>query len=197
MRLGWVANGIRAVVVQQMFEQYALVEAGAANGEVVGGPLAALILPPGLAQPFPVGLEPARCQHARARRDALVADPGSKESAILNFQALYRCLVSHLYTESFRSSVIRVHQRLASAHEKGVGAGYMQRARQGRLEMYALAAHPVTAIGRSANGKSSQVFVGQPASHFQQVLPELFFWIGVNQHVLWRVVHAAQVAGVG
>jgi hypothetical protein len=41
------------------------------------------------------------------------------------------------------------------------------------------------------------VLVGQAAGHLEQVLPELFFGVGVDQHVLRRVVHAAQVARVG
>jgi len=40
------------------------------------------------------------------------------------------------------------------------------------------------------------VFVGLPARHLEQVLPVFFFGIRVDQHVLRRIVHAAQVARV-
>jgi hypothetical protein len=41
-----------------------------------------------------------------------------------------------------------------------------------------------------------QRLVGLAAGDLQQVLPELFFRVGLGQHVLRRVVHAAQVARV-
>ncbi|MNT32613.1 hypothetical protein D3C72_1685060 [compost metagenome] len=40
------------------------------------------------------------------------------------------------------------------------------------------------------------MLVGEAAGHLQQVLPVLLFRVGLDQHVLRRVVHAAQVAGV-
>jgi hypothetical protein len=42
----------------------------------------------------------------------------------------------------------------------------------------------------------AKVFVGLPTRHFEQVLPELFFRVGIHQHVLRGIVHAAQVAGM-
>jgi hypothetical protein len=48
-----------------------------------------------------------------------------------------------------------------------------------------------------ADHQAREVFVGDAAGDFQQVLPELLFGIGLDQHVLRRVVHAAQVARVG
>ncbi|MNV64220.1 hypothetical protein D3C71_1568510 [compost metagenome] len=73
----------------------------------------------------------------------------------------------------------------------------MQGARQRGLEVHAVAAHPGSAGGGFADHQARQVFVGQPARHLEQVLPELFLRVGIDQHVLRRIVHAAQVAGVG
>ena len=72
----------------------------------------------------------------------------------------------------------------------------MQGAGQGRLKMHAVATHPVAAVGRSTDRQSRQRLVGLSARHLEQVLPELFFRVGLHQHILRRVVHAAQVAGV-
>ena len=47
-----------------------------------------------------------------------------------------------------------------------------------------------------ANCQAGQVFVGQAARDLEQVLPKLFFRIGIDQHVLRRIVHATQVARV-
>jgi hypothetical protein len=44
--------------------------------------------------------------------------------------------------------------------------------------------------------RRASVFVGLAAGDLEQVLPELFFRVGLGQHVLRRVVHAAQVARV-
>jgi hypothetical protein len=66
----------------------------------------------------------------------------------------------------------------------------------GRLEVHAVAAHPGPAGARSANHQPRQFFIGQAAGDLQQVLPELLFGVGIDQHILRRVVHAAQVARV-
>ena len=47
-----------------------------------------------------------------------------------------------------------------------------------------------------ADRQTGQVLVGQAACDFEQVLPELFFRVGIDQHVLRRIVHAAQVTGM-
>ena len=44
--------------------------------------------------------------------------------------------------------------------------------------------------------QAGELLVGQAAGHAQQVLPVLLLGVGVHQHVLRRVVHAAQVARV-
>jgi len=72
----------------------------------------------------------------------------------------------------------------------------MQRAREWWLEAHAVAAHPVAAIGRGTDGQAREVFVRHAACDLEQVLPVLLFGIGIDQHVLRRIVHAAQVAGV-
>jgi len=73
----------------------------------------------------------------------------------------------------------------------------MQRARQRWLKVHTMAAHPVAAVAGGADHQARQVFVGQAARHLEQVLPILFFGVGLNQHILRRIVHAAQVARVG
>jgi hypothetical protein len=50
--------------------------------------------------------------------------------------------------------------------------------------------------GRGPDHQPGEGLVGVAAGDLQQVLPELLFRIGLEQHVLRRVVHAAQVAGV-
>ena len=40
------------------------------------------------------------------------------------------------------------------------------------------------------------MLVGDSAGDLEQVLPVLFFGIGFGQHILRRIVHAAQIAGV-
>ena len=61
VRLCWVANLISALV-EQMLEQSALVELGAANQEVVGGVFTLCVLTPSFFQPLQIGLE-AACGH--------------------------------------------------------------------------------------------------------------------------------------
>ena len=63
--------------------------------------------------------------------------------------------------------------------------------------MHAVAAHPAAAVGRGADRKPCHRFVGAPAGDLEQVLPELLLRVGLGQHILRRVVHAAQVAGMG
>ena len=41
------------------------------------------------------------------------------------------------------------------------------------------------------------MFVGDAPGHLEQVLPVFFFGVGLYQHILRRIVHTAQVAGVG
>src|SRR5688572_21786450 len=72
----------------------------------------------------------------------------------------------------------------------------MQRARQRRLKAHAVSAHPCTARRRSADDQARKMFVGVSCRHFQQVLQELFLGIRIDQHILGRIVHAAQVARV-
>jgi hypothetical protein len=54
---------------------------------------------------------------------------------------------------------------------------HVQRARQRRLEMHAMAAHPVAARRRRADRQPRQLLVGQAAGHLQQILPVLFFGV--------------------
>ena len=109
-----------------MFEHHAAVEAGAANRKVVGRPFTAFVLPPGLAQPFAVGLEAASRQHAGFGGDALRTHPGRHKAAIVKLQPVHRAVVADLHAEFFCAAVISVDQRFAAAHEKGVGAAQVQ-----------------------------------------------------------------------
>lgn len=195
MGLRRIADAVGAGI-QHEFQQDAHVVAGAPDQEVVGRPFAALVLAPGLAQPFAVGFETARGQHAGPRLDAFIADARRHEAAAVEFQRIDRGVVADLDAERLGAAVIGVHQRLAAAHEEGIGAGHVQGAGQRRLEVHAMAAHPVATGGRFADDQAGQVLVGLPARHLQQVLPVFLFGVGLDQHALRRVVHAAQIARV-
>ena len=80
MRLRRIADRIGAGLDHGL-EQHALVEARAADQEVVGRPFAALVLAPGLAQPFAVRLEAAGGQHAASGLDALAAGGAGRDEA--------------------------------------------------------------------------------------------------------------------
>ena len=62
--------------------------------------------------------------------------------------------------------------------------------------MHAVPAHPVAAIAGGANRQPRQCFIGLAARDLEQVLPKLFFGVSARQHILRRIVHAAQVARV-
>jgi hypothetical protein len=123
-------------------------------------------------------------------------DPGGLEPAVLDFELVHGRLVADFHAQLFGAAEIGIHQRLAAAHEEGIGARHMQRARQRRLEVHAMPAHPVAAGRGGADHHARQMLVGDAARDLEQVLPVLFFGIGLDQHVLGRVVHAAQIAGV-
>ena len=46
------------------------------------------------------------------------------------------------------------------------------------------------------DSQARHVFVGQAAGDLQQVLPKFLFRIGLDQHILRRIVHAPQIARV-
>jgi hypothetical protein len=195
MRLRRVANDIGAGV-DHLLEQHALVEPGAADQEIVSGPFAALVAAPGLAHPLAVRLEAAAGQHAAFRFDPLAPDAGGDEAPVPHFDRVDRRGVADLHAQGLGTAVVGVEQRLAAAHEKGIGTRQVQRARERRLELHAVPAHPAAAGRRGANHQPRELLVGEPAGDLEQVLPELLFGIGLQQHVLRRVVHAAQVAHV-
>jgi hypothetical protein len=72
----------------------------------------------------------------------------------------------------------------------------VQRARQRWLEAHAVPLHPRAARRRRADHEPRELLVGEAAGDLQQVLPVFLFGIGADQHVLRRVVPAAQVAHV-
>ena len=180
-----------------MAQQHTGVEAGAPDEEVVHRPLAALVLPPGLAQPFAVRLKAASGQHAGAGGDALALHIGRFELPAVQLDAVHRRVIAHLHPQAFGAAEVGVDQGLAAAHKKGVGAGGVQGARQGRLKAHPVAHHPRPACARGADHQPRQRLVGLATSDLEQVLPKLLFGVGAHQHVLGFVVHAAQVAGVG
>jgi hypothetical protein len=194
MRLRRIADRVRAGVDHA--QQHALIEARAADQEVVGGPLAALVLAPRFAQPCAVGFEAACRQHAAACLEALRAAARGHEARAVELDRVDRRVVADLHAERFGAAVIGVHERLAAAHEEGVGARDVQRAGQRRLKAHAMRLHPRTTGRRRADHEPRQRLVGDAAGHLQQVLPVFLFGIGADQHVLRRVVHAAQIAGV-
>ena len=196
MRLGRVTDRIGAMNVEQVPQQRPLVEAGAADQEVIGRPLPPIILAPGLAQPVAVGLKAPGGQYASSGLNALPLDVGRDKAPTDKFDSVYRRVITHLHTQALGAAEIGIHQGLAAAHEKSVGPRQTQCARQGRLEMHAVATHPGPASGRVADHQPGQGFGGTPACDLEQVLPELLLRVGLLQHILWRIVHAPQVAGV-
>src|SRR5690606_3873205 len=186
----------RGARFKQEFKLHAHVVTGAAYQEIVGGPFAGLVLAPCLAQPFAVRFEAAAGHHTGARFDALVADAGRDESTSVQFQGIDRSVVTYLHAQVFSAAVVGIDQCLAAAHEKRVGAGDVQRARQRGLKAHTVLAHPVATGRRGAYHHAGKLLVGNAARHLEQVLPELFFGVGVHQYVLGRVVHATQIARV-
>src|SRR6185437_3618373 len=86
VRLRRIADDVGAGIHHE-FQQHALVEARAADQKIVGRPFAALVLAPGLPQPFAVGLEAAGGQYAGARLDALAGRHArGKEAAVLQVE---------------------------------------------------------------------------------------------------------------
>ena len=196
VRLGGVTNGIGALD-QQMAQQCALVVARATHQKVVCRPLTTLVLSPSLAQPISVGLKTATGEHAGASGNAFTLAIRGDKLTLLHFNAVHRSLIPHLYAQPFRAAVIGIHQGFAAAHKESIGACRVQRARQGRLEVHAVATHPGPAGSGLTNHQARQGLVGLATGDFEQVLPELFFRIGLYQHILGGVMHAAQIAGVG
>jgi len=129
--LGRIAYRISSGL-QHELQQRAVVEARAADEEVVRRPFAVGVLPPGLAQPVPVGLEAPRGQHAGSGLETLLhalraPDEGRHEAAVAQLQPHDGGLIADLYAELLRAAVVGVDQGLAAAHEKGVGASRVQR----------------------------------------------------------------------
>jgi hypothetical protein len=81
--------------IDQVAQQDAGVESRAADQEVVGRPLALIVLPPRLAQPRAVALEAAGGEHAGARsvRAAVASDRGD-EAAAIELEAFDRRVVA-------------------------------------------------------------------------------------------------------
>ncbi len=195
MRLRRVADRIRAGV-EHGLEQDALVEARAADEEIVGGPLATLVLSPRFAQPFAVGFEAARRQHATARLEAPAPAARGDEAFAVELDGVDGRVVANPYAQRFGAAVVRVHERFAAAHEECIGPRHVQCAGQRRLKPHAMCVHPRTTVRRRVDREPGQRLVRDAARDLQQVLPVLFFRIGADQHVLRAVVHATQVAGV-
>ena len=118
------------------------------------------------------------------------------EDTVFQLKFVDFSVVVNLNAEFFGAAVIRIDQRFATTHEKSVGSRCVQGARQGRLKAHTMFDHPRAAMVGVANGQARHVLVGEAASHFEQVLPKLFFWVGVDQHILRCIVHAAQIACV-
>ena len=181
---------------QQLLEENALVEAGATDEEVIGGPLATRVLAPCLTQPFAVGLETSSGHHAGFGGDAFVTHVRGDKTVTVHFDAVHRCVVANLHAQAGGAAVIGVQQRLAATHEKGIGARQVQRARQRGLKAHAVAAHPVAAGAGGTDCQARQGLAGKATGDLKQVLPKFFFGVGLGQHVLRRIVHATQVARV-
>ena len=140
----------------QRFEQNAPVETGAADQEVVGGPFAGLVSPPRFAQPLAIGFEPPGGDHACARLDALGADARGDEAVAREVQRVDRRVIADVDTELPGAAVVRIDQRLATAHEERIGAREMECPGQRRLEVDAMPAHPLAAAGRFADDQRAR-----------------------------------------
>jgi hypothetical protein len=136
--LGRIADPVGLVIVQQMAQQHALVEAGAADQEAVGRPVAAGVLAPGVAQPLAVGFEAAGGQHAAAGRDPFAPAAHRLEVTVLDGHRVHWRFVADVDAEPLGAAVVGIDQGLAAAHEEGIGAGHMQGARQRWLKMHAV-----------------------------------------------------------
>jgi hypothetical protein len=147
-------------------------------------------------EPLPVRLEATGGEHAGARLDALATDPGRDEAAPGELDRIDRRVVPHANAEPCSAPVVGVDQGLAAAHEERVGSGEMKSAGQRRLEVHTMTAHPVAAGGRLPDRDSRERLVRQAARDLEQILPVLLFGIGIDEHVLRRIVHAADVAGM-
>lgn len=190
VRLGGIAQGVGMMIVDHVAQQYAAVVGGAADEKVVRGPFAAFVLPPGVTQPFAVGLKTAGREYAGFGGDAFAVAPCGLKDAVGYFQSLHRRFVADVYAEFFRTAIVGVDKCFAAAHEKGIGARYMQGAGERRLKMYTVATHPRAAGGGGANDDARQMFVGVAAGNFVEILPEFFFRVSVNQNILRRFMHA-------
>ena len=207
VRLGWVTNRVRTLV-HHVFDECALVVARTSNQEVVRRPFAQSVLSPGLAQPLDVRLKTTRGQHAGFGGDAFAAhrapgfigafvhDVGGDKMAVGNVECFDLGVVLNLNPQVLSAAVVRIDQCFAAAHEECIGPCGMQSARQRGLKAHPMLEHPGPACGRTANGQAGHVFIGDAARDFEQVLPEFFFRVGLHQHILRGIVHAAQVAGV-
>ena len=118
------------------------------------------------------------------------------EDTVFQLKFIDFSVVVNLNAEFFGAAVIRIDQRFATTHEKSIGSRCVQGTRQGGLKAHTMLDHPRAAMVGVANGQSRHVLVGEAASHFEQVLPKLFFWVGVDQHILRCIVHTAQIACV-
>ena len=144
MGLGGVANAI-STLGQQLLEQDALVKARSTNQKVVRRPFAAVVLSPGFAQPFTVGLKAPRCQHAGFGSDALLPDMGRYKLVTLHLDPVHRRVVANLDPQRLGTAVVGIDQGLATAHEKRIGTRQVQGARQRGLKAHTMASHPVAA----------------------------------------------------
>src|SRR5690606_10456893 len=107
----------------------------------------ALVLSPGLALPFKIGLEAPGGEDTGARLKALIAAVGRDEAAAVEFEPVNGRVIADLHTELFGAAEVGVDQGLAPTHEKRVGACQVQGARQRGLEVDAVLAHPAPTGG--------------------------------------------------
>ncbi|MNM80587.1 hypothetical protein D3C81_925590 [compost metagenome] len=139
MCLGRVANRVGALF-DHAAQQHTVIETRATDQEIVRRPLPSLVLPPRLAQPLAVGLETAGGKHTGTRLDALgrqlsplnltCRHMGRNEASVPQLNVGYRRVVAYLYAKVFGAAKVGIDQRLAAAHEEGVGPCGVQRTRQ-------------------------------------------------------------------
>jgi hypothetical protein len=98
---------------------------------------------------------------------------GGDEAAAVQLDAIHRRVVADLHAESLGAAVVGVDQRLAAAHEKGVGARQRAACPSSEwLEVHAVAAHPGRQVAECADHQARQRLVGAAAGDLEQVLPD-------------------------
>ena len=156
--------------------------------------------PPSAGQPINIGLKSTRSQYQRPPGNLMdfitnlhlkAFEPIARQMNVAHFG-----IVMHLNSKIFGGIVIGIHQRFAAAQKKGIRAPQRQRARQRWLEPHTMRLHPRQTVLAVTNGQAGQCFIGLAFGHQQKILIVFFFFIAIDQHRKWAMMHAAKIARV-